>query len=279
MKRLLISILLAADFVAALPTRVGLVARSDLLQQVTVAGNVVPNRRTVVTPPYNSYIKRIFVKIGDSVKKGDPVVSLAQSLRGAREEIYPLRAPFAGTVVQVLKAEGEYVVEAAKDENAILRIDDLERLFVYCEVAESEITKVKKGQEAIIKANAVLTRPYHGIVREISLAAKEQKGGWTRPGDRVGFEVRIEIGDKNADIRPGMSAIVDIVIDKRNQTLVLPHEFVEKQGDEYSVTLENGDKKKIEVGLKNQDSFEILKGLKENDKVRMVDFQSSKQES
>src|SRR4051794_29170910 len=65
--------------------RLGTVKRADLLRQVTVAGTVVPARRTVFTPPYNSYVRKLYVKLGDPVKAGDPIVSLAQSLRGEAE--------------------------------------------------------------------------------------------------------------------------------------------------------------------------------------------------
>ena len=53
--------------------------------------------------------EKIYVKFGQHVKEGDPIVSLEQSLHSQHEEIYPLRAPFEGDVVQILHNEGEYV--------------------------------------------------------------------------------------------------------------------------------------------------------------------------
>lgn len=245
------------------------VTRRDLLTKVTVAGTILPHKRTVFTPPYNGYIRRLFVKIGEDVKAGAPVMSLSQTPRGNDEE-YPLRAPFAGTVVQVMKAEGEYV-EIKTENNTIVRIDDLSRLFIVSEVPESDIGKIRVGQEVLVKANAVLDRSYQGIIREIALAAKEKKE-WSRSGDRVEFDVRVEIVDKDKQIRPGMSAVIDIITDRRDNVLALQHEYVEKNGDAYQVTLENGEKKKIEVGGQNEEVFEIRAGLSEGEKVRMVDF-------
>lgn len=254
----------------------GIVHKTGLVQRVTVAGTVLPNRRTVFLPPYNAYIRKLFVKIGDEVKAGDPVVSLAQSLRSSSEENYPLRAPFNGTVVQVLKTEGEYL-EQGKDNNAIARIDDLSRLFITADVPESDITKITVGQEVLIKASGTLSRPYRGNIREISIAAKERKD-WDRPGERVEFPIRIEILDKDEKIRPGMSTIVDIITDKRDSVLTLPHEFIERIKEDYFVTLENGERRKVEIGLQNEELFEIKSGVSEGQRVRMVDFISLPEE-
>ena len=134
----------------------GTVTRGDLVQKVTIAGSVNPNRKTVITAPYNGYVRKIFVQIGQHVKEGDPIVSLAQSLKGSVEEIYPMRAPFSGTVVQVLKTEGEYVEQTNSQANGLVRIDDLSRMFVDANSPELEIGKLKEGQEGIVKASAIL---------------------------------------------------------------------------------------------------------------------------
>ena len=84
------------------------VQKGELLQRVTIAGVIEALKTTVVTAPYDGYVQKIFVKIGDKVKEGDPLVSITQSLQ-ATESVYPIRAPFGGTIVQVLKTEGQFV--------------------------------------------------------------------------------------------------------------------------------------------------------------------------
>lgn len=249
------------------------VQRQDLVQKVTVAGNIFPFRRTIIAPPYNAYVKKIYVKLGQEVKTGDPIVSLTQSLREFAETSYPLRAPFPGTVVQIGKSEGEFVEQssAAKEGNSIVRIDDVSRLFVRTEVPESDIAKIKKGQEVIIKVNGLPTKSYTGELRNISLAAKE-KERYGRTGDRVDFDVEVEIMNKDADLLPGMSAILDIITQKKDKVLTLPLEYVLKKKQGYTVTLDDGKEQSIEVGLQNDQFFEVLKGVNEKQKVRMVDF-------
>jgi multidrug efflux pump subunit AcrA (membrane-fusion protein) len=251
-------------------SNIGTVTRADLVQRVTIAGTVNPNHKSIISAPYNGYVKKIYVQIGDQVKTGDPIVSVTQSLRG-NEEVYPMRAPFPGTVVQILRSEGEYVSTTDATTSSLVRIDDLTKLYVEANAPEIEVAKLRLGQDAIIKASAILDRSYHGKIEHISLAAKEQKD-WDK--SRVEFPVLIGITDKDAAIEPGMSVVVDIITSKLSKVLTLRHEFIQKVGDQYYVVTEKGEKKPIDVGLQNEESFEIKKGVAEGDRIRQTDFLS-----
>ncbi|MBI3554684.1 MAG: efflux RND transporter periplasmic adaptor subunit, partial [Deltaproteobacteria bacterium] len=49
-------------------SNIGEVHKGELVQRVTVAGTVIPRKRTVLMPPYNGYIKKIYVRVGDTVR-------------------------------------------------------------------------------------------------------------------------------------------------------------------------------------------------------------------
>jgi HlyD family secretion protein len=246
----------------------GIVKREDLVQRVTVAGTVIPQKKTIITPPYNGYVRRMFVRVGDHVKAGDPVVSVAQSLLTHDDQVFPLRAPIEGTVVQVLKSEGEYVEQ--NTQNAIVRVDDLKHLLVECNAPEIEIQKLKIGQEVVIKAQAILNRTYKGRIQVMSLAAKEQANTWEK--SRVEFPIRIEVLDADESLKPGMSVIVDIVAAKFEKVLTLRHEYIQKNVNRYFAVAVDGSKKPIEVGAQNEEAFEVRSGLSEGARVRQVDF-------
>jgi multidrug efflux pump subunit AcrA (membrane-fusion protein) len=248
----------------------GFVKRGNLSQRVTIAGKVFPRKNSSIAPPYNGYIKRIYVKIGDKVKEGAPLVSITQSLNSVVEEIYPIRAPFDGVVVSVDKREGEYV-ENNKPNNQIVRVDDLTELYVQGEIAEIDVQKVKLGQETLIRAAAVGDRNYKGELKELAIAARI-KEDWSRSGDRVEYPVRIRVTNPDALLLPGMSVSIDIIADSRKNALILSHEFIEREGDDYIVTLKNGERRKVKLGLQTDEAFEIIEGLKEGEQVEMVDF-------
>ncbi len=251
---------------------VGEVKRGELVQKVTVSGRIVPKRKSLVTAPYAGYVRKLYVKIGDVVHEGDPLVTVTQSLR-TQEESHPLRAPFTGVVVQVLKSEGEYLPAGTGGSDnssaTILRVDDLSQLQVEADAPELEFPKLKAGQPVSIRATAVQEQAFKGKVLSISLASKEQTG-WER--SRVEFPFSIEVLDHDPRLRPGMSVIVDIEAMKFPGVLMLKHEFVEKAGEKYFVTLEAGEKRDIKVGIQNEEVFEIQTGLKEGDRVRPVVF-------
>jgi multidrug efflux pump subunit AcrA (membrane-fusion protein) len=232
---------------------------------------VVPQRKTIISAPYSGYIRKIYVHVGQKVQAGDPIVSIAQSVRSQDEEVHPLRAPFSGTVVHVLKTEGEFVEQTAQGNstNGIVRIDDLSRLYIEATAPEIEVTKLKTGQEGVVKALAILNQTYSGRIENISLAAKEQDK-WER--SRVEFPILLRILNADSQLKPGMSVIVDITTKKLPQVLALRHEFIQKEKDRYLITTPQGEKKQITVGTQNEEVFEVISGLREGDKVRQVDF-------
>lgn len=250
--------------------RIGEVVKGDMIQRVTIAGNVIPDRRTIITAPYAGYIKQIFVKVGQNVKRGDPLVSVVQSLT-TPDTVFPLRAPYDGTVVQLLKSEGEFVTSNdAKD--YIMRIDDLQRLFVQAKAPEFDMVKIKIGQEAVVKSTSILNRSYKGQIRELSLAALE-KDRWSN-SQLVEYPLRIEIMDADAQLKPGMSVLVDVIALKKEGVLLLDHEFIAQDGSGYFVTMASGDRRVIKTGVRNEQAFEVIEGLRAGDRVRQIDFMS-----
>jgi multidrug efflux pump subunit AcrA (membrane-fusion protein) len=244
------------------------VIRQDVIQRVTISGNVVPFRKTVITGPYKGYIRKMYVKIGDKVKVGDPIASVSTSLT-VNDPAFPLRAPFAGVVVAVEKSEGEFVKESDPTD-FIARIDDLSKFYIEAVAPEIERVKMKVGQEAIVRASAILDRTYKAVVREISLASKE-KERWER-GTGVDYTLRLEITDPDAQISSGMSVLIDIVAQKKEKALFIRHEFINKNGDTYFARLKDGTTRDLKLGLQNEEGAEVLSGLKEGDVIKKVDF-------
>jgi multidrug efflux pump subunit AcrA (membrane-fusion protein) len=246
--------------------KTGAVERHDLVQRVTIAGTVISRRRTVVAAPYNGYVKQLFVKVGDRVKPGQPLVSVVQSL-ATSEPVFPLRAPYEGTVMHVNKHEGEYVKEGDAVDY-ILRLDDLSQLYVQSNAPEMDWAKLKVGLEGDVKASAVTTRAYKGKIDELTLAPQSSQNG-SSAGE---YPVRIEILDPDGKLGPGMSTVVDITTARKDKVLTLRHEFVFSGADGYYAMVADGGKKKIEIGMQNDELVEVKSGLEEGAKVRQVDF-------
>lgn len=249
-------------------SQLGRVERRDLIQRITIAGKIFPKRKTIITAPFQGYLKKVYVQVGQAVKAGDPLVSVVQSLVST-SEIFPMRAPFAGKVVYIGKAEGEFVRELDFNDY-IMRIDDMEKLYVQSFVPEIDRIKLKVGLETIIKISPILDRSYKGRIEEMSLSALDQSSSRSQ----VEFPIKIIMLERDERVRSGMSAIIDVVVDKREKVLTLKHQYIhrDEEKNQYYVILNSGQRKNIEVGLQNEESFEILKGVEEGEWVQPVDY-------
>lgn len=248
----------------------------DLIQKVTISGRVEPIRSTAITAPYEGYIRKLYVNVGQTVKKGDPLVSLSQSPEGD-DNVFPIRAPFSGTIVSVLKTEGQNIKANSQDNDYILRIDDLSSLYVHANAPEIEITKITIAQTAIIKSSAIQTKSYNGKVESIALAPSTENSmssRWSGGNSQVLYFIKIKIDNPDVDLKSGMSTLVDIITNKKEKVLTLPHEYVFKDNDDYFVLTNSNEKKLITVGLQNDSLMEITSGITEAESVKLIDFLS-----
>lgn len=244
--------------------------KGTIESRVTVGGTLIPLRRSVLTAPYNGYLFRYHATVGTRVKTGQPLVTFTQTLRGAGEAPFPMLSPFNGRVVQKLHEEGEYV-ETGKDSSGLIRVDDDSQLFVDSDVAENDLERLSLGQDAIIRVNAVPDKEYHGEITAIALAATD-KAKSSRTQDRVEFPVRFNVTDKDDRLRAGFSVIVDVVVAKKENVVMLPHECIERSASGYRVRLAEGELREIEVGAQDARNVEVTKGIQAGERVRFVDF-------
>lgn len=246
----------------------GIVESGDLVQRVSLSGVVQPGHKAFIVAPYAGYVKKIYVKVGDKLKVGDPIVSIAQSLSNF-EQTFPLRSPIAGRVVQVRKNEGEYV-KASDTTDFIVRVDDTSEMFVYVNAAEIDRVKIVENQEASLKPMALSQKSYKAKVVSLSLAANE-KDRWDR-SSVVEFPVTLQVVNPDADLQSGMSAVIEIITFKKEKVLMLRHEYIFTEGEQSYVLLEGGKKQMIKIGAANEEQVEIVEGLKAGDRVQKVDF-------
>jgi HlyD family secretion protein len=112
-----------------------------------------------------------------------------------------LSAPFAGTITEVDSQPGDQVSPGTP----AFRIDDLSHLWVDVAVSEVDVNQVKVGQPATLSFDAIQGRTYHGVVSSIAPVGSESQGS-------VNFTVTVELQDADAQVRPAMTAAVEIAV-------------------------------------------------------------------
>lgn len=247
---------------------IGTAKKKTIEQVVSVQGTLEPHRFAVLTAPYEGYLEKIHVKIGDHVRLNDPLFAVAPSL-GGPEKSHPIRASFAGVVVDVLKFEGQQVKPGDFHE-AIMRLDDPSHYWIFLRVPELEIAKIRIGQTAKIHLAAIANQAYEGVVRTMALAP-QAKDTW---GERnqVDYTVRVEVLSPPSNLKSGLSASVDIVTERKEGVIAIDHEYVFKEGSDYFVTTSAGKRIQVQLGLQTDREFEVLSGLTEGQELRMVDY-------
>ena len=129
-----------------------------------------------------------------------------------------IRAPMAGLVTLLELEEGEIVTSgrsAFSQSPPIMTIVDPSKMVVKTFINEVDMERLRLNQRAEIKVDAYQTNTYDGTVYEISPSGAEQD-------NIISFEVMVEVNGSPEELRPGMSADVDIITYEEKGVLMLP---------------------------------------------------------
>jgi HlyD family secretion protein len=145
-------------------------------------------------------------------------------------------APMDGTVSSRSSEVGERVQSSSEFAGTeIMRVADLSKMEVRVKVNENDIVNVKVGNPVKISIDAYPDRKFIGTVREIAASADNNGGsGSGTSGQSSGtvsdevtnFIVKIRIADKDATLRPGMSATADIETQTVKDVVAIPIQAV-----------------------------------------------------
>ncbi len=184
-------------------------------------------------------------------------LSLQQAER--RLEEAKLVAPFAGTVVAVNYREGEYVSTS----QPAVTLADLSTLEIEVPLAEMDVARVAPGQEVEIVLDALPDVTLQGRVTYVAPVATIVQGV-------VNYPVKIQIENPDPAVRPGMTAGVSIIVERREDVLMVPNRTVRAAGRQRAVeVLYQGQVIQVPVtlGMSNDTMTEVVNGLKEGDQV------------
>ncbi len=215
-------------------------------------------------------------------------------------------SPVDGTISKLDAELGERVVGTQQMTGTeILRVANLNNMEVEVDVNENDIVKVEIGDEADIEVDAYLRRKFKGIVTSISNSANADL-----TADQVtNFKVKVRILKESYEdmtegkpanyspFRPGMTATVDIITERKENIIAVPisavvvksdttavkkdvvKELEEKEKEKKTgvvaqkfecVYVKSGDKavlKPVTTGIQDDTNIEIIKGLQKGDEV------------
>ena len=169
-----------------------------------------------------------------------------------------VRAPFSGTIDDVITEQGSVVAPGASQ---LMRIVNLEDMYIETAVPEAYLTSVTYGKPVKVEF-PVLGKQIDTKIR--------QTGSFINPANRT-FKIEVDVPNNDGMIKPNLTAKLKINDYTNNNAILIPLSVISEnaQGQQYVYVVEEvntnnvGKTKRviIETGKSQGDNIEVLSGL------------------
>lgn len=185
-------------------------------------------------------------------------------------ELATIRAPTSGLVVYATSIgdrrgddEPLEVGREVRPNELLIILPNTSSLVANVRVHESLAGRVRSGQPAQVRVDAIGGRMFMGTVESVGVLA--ESGGWRDPNRRE-YTVRIGLDYDNTsgDLKPSMRAEAEIVLGMVNDSLMAPVQSIFSEGPVKFVYTPQGGKfarVPVQVGRMSDTSAEILAGV------------------
>jgi membrane fusion protein (multidrug efflux system) len=185
---------------------------------------------------------------------------LAQMRRQlAKTKIY---APFNGTIDQVFASQGANVAPGV---TPILRIVNLNSMYVEADVPENYLTSVTKGSKAVVEIP---------VLGQSQITSIRQTGSYIQPSNRT-FRVEAPLDNPNGDIKPNLVAKLNVIDYTNPEALMVPRRILRQnaEGVYFVFALSNSEgensyaaeQRFVELGKSKNEMIEITQGISQGD--------------
>ena len=281
---------------------------------IEVQANVKTRQNLDLYPEYNGKLVSIYVKEGQSVKKGallakiddaglkeqlDQIelqLNLAETTFERTERLWNQKigsemiyleaktryeaqkkqlaqmrrqlaktkifAPFNGTIDQVFANQGANVAPGI---TPILRIVNLNSMYVEADVPENYLTSVTKGSKAVVEIP---------VLGQSQITSIRQTGSYIQPSNRT-FRVEAPLDNPNGDIKPNLVAKLNVIDYTNPEALMVPRRILRQnaEGVYFVFALSNSEgensyaaeQRFVELGKSKNEMIEITQGISQGD--------------
>ena len=237
--------------------------------------------------------------------------SVEQSEAAVRDARFSLSrttitAPMAGRITRLNVENGETAIQGTlnKDAATLLTISDLSVLETKIKVDETDVSRIKLGDSAVVQIDAFPDTTFIGRVVRIANSSVKAAGATTQAADQaVDYEVVVQLVNAPAETRPDFSATAKVITDVRQQVLSIPiialtvredsaitsgdtaqsagrkpaGKQIGKRDVEGVFVVNTGNTvsfRPIKVGIAGDRYFEVLGGLKAGDRIVAGTYQA-----
>lgn len=192
----------------------------------------------------------------------------------ASKEYTMIRAPKAGLVVFEKSEDfrnepiGEGIL--VRERQPLISLPDVSQMKVRINIYENQVSLVKPGMRAFINLDALPDQRFLGEVTSIASMPDASRDG--NPNFRV-YKAEVLVKDKLPDIKPGITARVDVLIAELQDVIKVPLQAVVGIGDRQFCFVDKAgtlNPVPVDVGLFDNDFVQITKGLNPGDMITLA---------
>ena len=177
-----------------------------------------------------------------------------------------VKSPIDGFILEKNVEIGDPVVplNPYQEGTVIMTMAEMSSLIFRGTVDEIDVGRLTEGMKVEIKVGALPTAKVTGTLNRISLKARNEDNSTV-------FPIEITLDESDVTLRAGYSANADVIIDRREDVLMIPERLVTVSGDTSKVTilLEDGTQEEriIKTGLSDAINIEVIEGIEEGEKI------------
>ncbi len=191
-----------------------------------------------------------------------------------------VRAPVSGFILDKMVEIGDNIVPLTsfQEGTVLMTMANMDDLIFRGTVDEIDVGRLEEGMNTEIKVGALPNADVDGVLAKIWLKAEKEENSTVFP---VELEIlsateqdlaKPESEPTEVVLRAGYSANAEIIIEKREQVLLIPERVIEFANDTARVNVLLADnsleERIIETGLSDAISIEVIAGLEEGVRVR-----------
>ena len=153
---------------------------------------------------------------------------------------------------------------------AIARVVEVGRMLVDTSVPERVVHRVRPGQPVTVLLEAFPDLRLSGRVMTIGVLARTARDGMA---EAKRFDITVELDPTTAELRPEMTARVDIRVGERRDVVRLPVSALFERDGLTLVNVSRGGRveaRQVELGEQNPRFVEVLAGVAEGERVMLV---------
>lgn len=167
-------------------------------------------------------------------------------------------APISGTITMVNANVGSFATASAP----MFEIANVDTLEISTGINEQNVSKIKIGQEVLLKIHSVSDKWMSGTIIEISKVMNAQTKN---------YPVTIALANKDDDLVAGMYAEVQVAVEHAEDVLVIPVDAIVYKEAKPVAFVAQADgtvkEKALTLGINDGDNYVVTKGLQAGDQI------------